>query len=309
MVRIGCLIINWNGANDTLELLQSLEDLAGATGFCLDIAVVDNNSDHDDFRHLLDGVESKVRGVNVRLVRNSINVGVPAAYNQAIQLLGLNYDYFLRLDNDVVVLADGVVSMIRAIENGRSSGVEISGGNVRFYDNREVNNCGAVSIDLLKGFTNVTYPEQGTAADGVLGCIMLISGGLVARLSPTVFDPLLFICTDESELSLHAKTLGISTWYVPEVVGFHKGGRSTGRISYLANYYAARNWAILRLRYTVGLWGCVRVLFSFVIGIAKTLIRKKVYYAFGTMAGVAFYVGEISDARAKRRSLKESLLK
>src|SRR5512135_3363358 len=100
--RLAALVINWNGAEDTLELLRSLAQCQ-SEDISITAAVIDNASLTDDRTKLEMGLAEFQRGMEIVFRANSVNVGVPAAYNQAIQASGLGCDYYLRLDNDVVV--------------------------------------------------------------------------------------------------------------------------------------------------------------------------------------------------------------
>lgn len=295
---LAALIINWNGAEDSIELLRSLEDMRPKDAH-LEVAVIDNASALEDRLLLEEFLRDWQTNIFVHFRANRSNIGVPAAYNQAIQMLGLGHDYYLRLDNDVTIAADAIEKMVAllTIGNGRKAG--IVGGNVKFYDQPDADNGGAVKIDLVAGRTSVSYPASSRECDGVLGCIMLLHGDLVRAYAPEVFDSRLFLCTDESELSLHVKQDGWATWYLAETIGFHKGGRSTGKVKFISNYFSARNWGVLRLKYSSGTGAHSRVMLSLLIGVAKSVVRMRWAYPLGTCAGLLLYASEILDRRAR----------
>jgi len=295
---VGALIINWNGADDTIELLQSLST-AASPKVRLKVSIVDNASEDSDFRKLVTFVESTSLGYPVSILRNAINVGVPAAYNQSIQAVGPDCEAYLRLDNDVVLRAGAVDLLLGELLSRRKDGVGIVGGNVKLYSDRSTNNGGAVSIDLVRGRTTTAYPSTSTLCDGVLGCIMLVDGPLVRAFLPDVFLGALFICTDESELSLRAERQGVRTCYVAELVGYHKSGMSTSRVGSLASYYSARNWAYLRLRYTRGVARRVAVLVSIIAYSLLRVAQLRPLYCGGSMSGIAMFVTHWLDARVR----------
>lgn len=297
--RIAVLIINWNGSVDTLELIESL-------GFCvsdyikIDIAIIDNASADADFCALKLGLNNTTRFGKVILRRNNINIGVPGAYNQAIQILGLEYDYFLRLDNDVVLESDGIQKLIAGLERGRSRGVRIAGGNVKYFDRPSEDNGGAVSIDLWRSFSTPRYPREDVICDSILGCIMLMDRDVVHKYTPEVFDSQLFICTDESELSLRAAIDGFLTLYVGEQIGKHKSGMSTSKVSFLSNYYSARNWTIHRFHFLTGNFLMVGLLLRMLVDIFRSLLRGRLAYPLGVFSGVAISIGRGVDNRVRR---------
>ena len=183
---VAVLIINWNGADDTIELLRSLRG-AAEPNLSLTASVIDNASDDGDFSKLASFLESAELGFPVVLIRNRNNVGVPFGYNQAIQSAGLDCDAYLRLDNDVVLPAGAIDVLLQTLTDRRKDAVGIVGGNVKYCSAPEIDNGGAVAINLVAGKTVTTYPSVVTVCDGVLGCVMLVDGDLVRAFAPQVF--------------------------------------------------------------------------------------------------------------------------
>lgn len=293
---VAAIIINWNGSCDTIELIESLL-LCQNKSTQISVIVIDNASHTADFNALMGGISRLSDKVQISLHKNGVNVGVPAAYNQAIQIAGMDFDYYLRLDNDVVINRAGLRLLINSLETNQN--VELVGGNVKYYNFPEKNNGGAVTIDLINGRTIVSYPNENTICDGVLGCIMLISGRLVKKYTPEVFDSSLFICTDESELSLRAKRDGMLTYYVSNTIGLHKSGVSTSKVSFLSNYYSARNWTLHRLEYVQGFWCNFILTINFIFDIARTAIKGRWAFPLGFFAGLLLSISRSIDRRVR----------
>jgi GT2 family glycosyltransferase len=296
---IAALIINWNGSADTLELLASLCACQRDT-LAITAIVIDNASRVEDLRKLQEGTAILRRDMDIALRVNRNNIGVPAAYNQAIQAAGLGHDYYLRLDNDVVIEPAGLLAMVAALERRETEGIAIVGGNIKYFDRRADDNGGAVSIDLVTGKSSVVYPASDVLCDGVLGCIMLLSGRLVNDYAPEVFENALFICTDESELSLRAASEGRRTLYLAQLIGFHKSGRSTGSVSFLANYYSTRNWTLHRLRYVADKRQLIAVLLRIPLDAARSVIRGRWAGLPGLIAGLGLAAAWHLDKRVRR---------
>ncbi len=297
---IAALIINWNGAKDTLELITSLCGCQ-TPHLNIDVIIVDNKSSAADKLILKEGLSEFQGMINVKLVENNHNIGVPAAYNQCIQIIGLNYDYYLRLDNDVIIYPEGLQELVRALEADCTSSIGIVSGNVKFYHRPEIDNGGACSINIVKGVTAVSYPSQNVVCDGVLGCIMLISGVLIRRYTPEIFDPVLFICTDESELSLRAQRDGVLTLYISTIVGLHKGGVSTRKVPFLSTYFSARNWTILRFRFISGRRDVLVMITYTIFDLLKSIIRLRWAYPLGFISGSAITIATAIDGKIKGR--------
>lgn len=295
---LAALIINWNGAADTIELLESLVQCT-TSAMKISCIVIDNNSTVADRALLASGLARLEQSIPISIRYNSVNIGVPAAYNQAIQIAGLHHDYYLRLDNDVIVDSEGLQAMIEILE--KRSDVGLVGGNVKFYDSREKDNGGAVVIDLVRGKTSVSYPHADVVCDGVLGCIMLMSRNVVDRYSPDVFLGALFICTDESELSIRAARDGVLTMYSSRIIGYHKGGVSTKKVSFLSEYYSGRNWTYLRLLYVRGWRNRLITWFAIVMYFGLYALRLRGAHLYGVVAGVAMWLTSRIDAAVSSR--------
>lgn len=248
MIHVAALVINWNGAHDTLELILSLVEQV-EPDLHIEVVVVDNASQTQDVAVLASGLESIGKRIPVLFIANDSNVGVPAAYNQAIAAVQNRNCLFLRLDNDVVFLRGGVRALCDGLRKYRKIGVRIVGGNIKYYDKREVDNGGACFFELIKGKNRILYPPQDTQCDGVLGCVMLVDPEVVRAFEPEVFLAWLFFTTDESELSIRCHRRGWKTIYLSQPIALHKGGRSTRKIGDRSSYLSLRNWCYVALRY------------------------------------------------------------
>lgn len=299
---VAALILNWNGAADTCELLQCLDSIDDAS-IKITTVVIDNASKPQD-RHQLEAfIKNEPLRMTTLYRANPLNIGVPAGYNQAVAMAGPSHDYYLRLDNDVTLVPNGLQLMIDAMRRTHEEGVRLIGGNTKLYDQPATDNGGAVRIDLLAGRTEVSYPEADTICDGVLGCIVLLDGGLVRHYFPEVFDSSLFLCTDESELSLRARSKGWLTLYLSATIGCHKSGQSTGKVDFSSRYFSARNWTILRLRFTSGANARCRIFASIVLGMAANIVRLRWAYPLGVATGLLLHWASCLDLRQRPSSL------
>lgn len=294
MIHVAALVINWNGADDTLHLIESLIEQI-EPDLQIEIVVVDNASQQQDLAILKTGLEKMGNCIPIAFIANDTNVGIPAAYNQAIAAVQSRNCFFLRLDNDVVFLRGGIRALCERLRESRDTGVRIVGGNVKYYDKPEINNGGACFFGLIKGRNRTLYPAQDTKCDGVLGCVMLIDHEVVQAFEPEVFLAWLFVTTDESELSIRCRSRGWMTLYTSRAIALHKGGRSTRKIADRANYLSLRNWSYVALRYVQP-----RVAIFLVIG------RLAMYAIYKLLRGditavKAMLVGALAATRDQRQ--------
>ncbi len=284
-IRVAALVLNWNGSADTIELLQSLAEQE-SDRLALTVVVVDNASAENDYRQLEHFVASFKR-VPVHLIRNATNIGVPAGYNLAIDAAGLKFAYYLRLDNDVTLNRGAIEHLCDAIQRNFELGVRIAGGNIKFYDRPDEDNGGAVTIDLVRGRSTVSYPKEEQVCDGVLGCIMLVHADVVERFFPEVFLSSLFLTADESELSLRCSRSGWKTLYTPVTLGHHKGARSVSRVARFSNDCSIRNWTFIALCYVRPKALVLLVAARVVVTLLYTLARGRWRSSRGILEGIS----------------------
>lgn len=136
---VSIVLPNYNGKEDTLECLESLEHL-NYPKEKLEIIVVDNGSQDGSQKKILDffsstGVTrqalvylkadalSTQNFARLRLIQNKKNFGAPAAYNQGIAVASKNYDYIWKLDNDVIVDKNSLFELVEFAENNKKIGM------------------------------------------------------------------------------------------------------------------------------------------------------------------------------------------
>src|SRR3989338_2158616 len=114
-MRISIVTINFNGSEDTIKLLRSLEEQADRD---FEIIVVDNASEEADFANLQTTCgqsTSQVDYPQVKIVRNSENLGFSGGNNVGIrQVLKNASDWVVFLNNDTWVERD-FIERLRAV--------------------------------------------------------------------------------------------------------------------------------------------------------------------------------------------------
>ena len=101
-MRTAIILLNWNGADDTIDCLESLTKAEGS----FFVVVVDNDSHDDSLERLKDWKQSHPE-LELHLVEEKENHGFAVGNN-----LGVRYasqftpDYYMLLNNDTVVEPD-----------------------------------------------------------------------------------------------------------------------------------------------------------------------------------------------------------
>jgi GT2 family glycosyltransferase len=133
-------ILNWNAASTTLSCISSLLDTVLPEDWEMQIFVIDNASEMDDFRSLTQCVDTKL----VHLLRNETNLGFAGGHNLTLQkAIDTHADFIWLLNNDATIHSDTLGGLIAlAITDNRIAGV--SPVLVAAHDHRLIDFCGGV---------------------------------------------------------------------------------------------------------------------------------------------------------------------
>lgn len=245
--QVAVVVLNWNGASDTLNCLTSLSKIK-RDDFSIQIIIIDNGSDVDPTP------EIQASFPKTKTIRLFTNIGFAAGCNVGIkEALACRADYILFLNNDTEVEPDFLRPLIAAVQNNARIGlacsliktmngaIEFAGATVNFATGS------FKTIRQLKGHSSPA------ATDYATGCSMLVSVHTLKAIG--TFDENLFSYFEDTDLSLRAQRAGLQTVLVPESVVRHKGAASTrrgltkGTTSPLKHYLVTRNRLLLVRRY------------------------------------------------------------
>lgn len=221
--KIVAVVLSWNGREDTLACLRSLE------GEDVHVIVVDNAS--------VDGTAEAVTGAE--LIRNERNLGYAGGMNVGIRrALERGADAVLLLNNDVEVDPGAIAALADAAEGTGAVCPVI----VFADDPRRVWYAGA-RFDPRRGYNGrqLTDPiEKATETERICGAAVLMPRKALEQIGD--FDEQLFAYVEDVDWSLRARELGLALLVVPDSTVRHKVSASTGgEGSPDALYYSARN--------------------------------------------------------------------
>lgn len=241
MARVAAVVLSWNGREDTLACLRSLEDED------VDVIVVDNAS--------VDGTAEAVTGVE--LIRNDENLGYAGGMNTGIRrALERGADAVLLLNNDVEV-EPGAIDTLEAAVKGAGAACPV----VVFADQPGRIWYSGARLDPRRGYNGRHLTDRPAAAretGRICGAAVLIPREAIEQVGP--FDEELFAYYEDADWSLRARERGLRLLVVPEATVRHKVSASTGgEGSPLALYYSARNLlAVLERHAPLGRFGTWR---------------------------------------------------
>ena len=237
--RVAIIILNWNGAEDTLECLGSLKKVTYPD---FEVVVVDNGSEGDDVKTLRQSFEDYAR-----IIGNDRNYGFAEGNNIGIRYALNAFDpaYVLLLNNDMVVAPDFLSQLVRVAEGEDKVG--IVGPKVYYYDfegrkdvlwyaGGEINQWGRY-VYCHTGKDGDDLPQYQTirSVDWVTGSAMMIKRCVIEELS--LLNPGYFFGDEDVEYCIKARKHGFKIVYVPGARVWHKVGKSRDRYSTGLGYF------------------------------------------------------------------------
>ena len=248
--RVSLVILNWNGLNDTLACLESLQKLDYDN---FEIVVVDNGS--------RDGSPAAIRErfPAVTLIENERNLGFAGGNNVGLRhALERDADYVLLLNNDTEVAPDFLRRMVAAAEADASVGV--IGPTIYYFERPNLIWSAGGDIDRRRGQTRMVglnTPDAGQfgseprPVDFVTGCALLAKRAVIEQVG--LLDERFFAYFEEAEWCVRARRAGFRIIHVPEARVWHKIPLDARDSSPAVHYYMTRN-RLLFLRATGAPW-------------------------------------------------------
>jgi hypothetical protein len=221
---VHAVVVNWNGAKDTLRCLASL---AAVSPPLAAVHVVDNAS--------TDGSQGRIRAAQpgVTLHENPRNEGFAAAANRGIRAaLDGGAAWVLLMNNDATLEPEAVARLLAAVADAPRAG--LAGGKI-FRDRAAgVLWCCGVrigwgpNIGRLRGFDQVDDGrfDRREVVDSLTGCGLLVKRAVFDRVG--LLDQGYFAYVEDADFALRAREAGFECLYEPTARFEHAGGGSTG---------------------------------------------------------------------------------
>ncbi|MGH3003462.1 MAG: glycosyltransferase family 2 protein, partial [Gaiellaceae bacterium] len=233
--RLVAVVLNWNGGDDTLAALASLE---GIETIC-----VDNGS--------TDGSDGQVERSfpQVELLRLGANLGFAGGNNAGIRrALERGADWVLLLNNDAEAEPGLAAALLEAARARPDAGllackiVDAGGRNVQYAGasfNARLGYSGRVATDGADELRDVGRAD---------GAAFAVSRAAAERAG--LLDEMLFLYVEDVEWSLRVRAAGFSVVFVPDASVRHRGSTASGGAASTTNlYYDTRNTIAVAERY------------------------------------------------------------
>ena len=240
------IILTWNGKDDTLECLRSLERQSYPIA---NVLVVDNAS--------TDGTADAIRSdfPKVDLIVNSVNLRYAGGNNVGIKhALERGAEYVLLLNNDTVVDREFLGHLVRVVEGNRRVG--IVGPKIYYYNDRKRIwfaggkiewSMGWISHEGIREYDVGQYDTM-KEVDYLTGCCMLVKREVIEAVG--MLDESYHIYGEDVDWCIRASRAGYTLLYVPASKVWHKLSASTeGHLSWFKNWNKIKSQVRIMSRY------------------------------------------------------------
>ncbi len=233
---LSCIIVSWNAARQLADCLHSLP--AGAQGSSYEIIVIDNAS--------TDGSADMVaREFQVRLIRNSENVGFARANNQGIR--ASTGRYVLLLNSDTIVPPGALPALVQFMDDHPDAGacgprLARADGSTQLF---AFGGDPTVRYLLARSWNRLLFhralhdweTQKVQTVDWVSGAALLTRRDALERIGG--FDEKFFMYFEDNDLCLRLRRAGWKIFYNPTVTITHFGGASVSQNPARTRWYDA----------------------------------------------------------------------
>ena len=303
-MKTAVILLNWNGADDTVMCLDSLADVRGD----FFVVIVDNGSADDSVKRLREYKENS--SLDIRLLELDRNYGFAGGNNRGVRFASAdNPDAYLLLNNDTVVTPDFLERLEGFVNTHRDYSILTPRINY-YFDKSIIWNCGGT---LRLGFRKYKY--AGCSEDKVKGKDFLpisFVTGCAPFFLPSVLEPdgsvlteRFFFGEEDFDFSLRMRKRGLKMACVMDSVIYHKVGSAGNMMAKSGKVYLHLLNRYIDIRLNRGrLFSFAWRVFSF------PLTMRSLKKAFGPLA-MKRYRRLLSDMRSKDsvdRDVFESLV-
>jgi GT2 family glycosyltransferase len=216
--RVACIVLNWNGGQDTVECLDALQQ---CTYSDLTIVVVDNGSTDDSVARI------RAAHPGILLLESGKNLGFAGGNNIGIRYaLAHGAEYIWLLNNDTKPAPGALPALVAKALTDRRIGAVAS---ICYYANApsKVQAWAGTRVNLWIGYVrNSTVPHPDDWFEALYGASLLIASAAVEDVG--LLDESFFLYLEETEFCLRLRRKGWRLAAAPDSRVLHKMNASTG---------------------------------------------------------------------------------
>ena len=233
MPNVGIVISNYNGWQDTVQCLESLQK---QTYRDFEIILLDDASTNDSVQQLQRHLTE-----NTVFLPQEANVGFAAANNVGMRrALADGCDWVLLLNNDTVAAPDFLETLLRETPAGA-----VSCPKMLFLDPPDEIWFAGGELDRATGKVRHLggHEKDGPAfaekkqVSFITFCCVLLPRQVIEQVG--FLDETLFMYCEDVDYCIRLADAGVPLWFLPDAKIWHKAGGSAGGM--LSVYYITRN--------------------------------------------------------------------
>lgn len=241
--KVSIITVNYNGANDTCELIESLRK---NESYPYELIVVDNGSTDLEGFHKI-----KNYYPDIKVIRSDKNLGFAGGNNIGIPHATGNYLFFL--NNDTIITRPILEILVKRLEGDAKTGC-VSPKTTFWPQSNKLQYAGATKmsyITLRNEFIGYMQEDDGrfdTPQETAFanGAAMMIRTADIQKFG--LMAEHYFLYYEELDWCTFMQKAGFSVWYEPRAIVGHKESASVGLQSPLQVYYHTRNRLIFAQR-------------------------------------------------------------
>lgn len=238
---ISIITVNYNGFNDTCELIDTLP----LNDDSLEVIVIDNASEKNE------ALLIEARYPNVKAIRSNTNLGFAGGNNLGINAATGKYLFFI--NNDTIIKDFNINVLINRLESSSKIGMVCP--KIRFaWEDNPIQFAGYTKLSRITlrnkaiGFGEKDMGQHNTPhpTPYAHGAAMLVKREALEKVGK--MPECYFLYYEEYDWSIMFRRAGYEIWYEPLFTIYHKESKSTGQNSPLKTYYITRNRLLLARR-------------------------------------------------------------
>ncbi len=222
--RICILVLNWNGADDTIGCVQSLQKVTYSNA---EIVVIDNGSTDDSVPRI------QKQFSDVKIIELESNLFYGGGNNAGLEWAQKHgFEYVIFLNNDTTVEPDFLEPLLAGFDYSKAVGmvaplmcysaapdiIWYGGGNINLWTGIVEHRYIRKNVSTLEGNPKIT--------DYITGCCLMMPTKLAVELGG--FDLSFKMYGEDVDLSLRTRAAGYELLFVPESKIYHKVSASIG---------------------------------------------------------------------------------
>ncbi len=267
-MKVSIIILNFNDLKNTLECLQTVNQIKKLKSLQVKIIIIDNGSKYN-IKNKISRLRRDFSGqAKFKLIQNKENLGFAEGNNVGIKYALKNgSDYVLLLNNDTLVDKNLLIRLIKVIEGDQKIGIvspkiyfapgyefhksrykSEERGKVIWYAGGKLDRQNTLASHRGVDEVDSGQYNQTRETDFATGCCMLIRKDVFDKVG--FFDQNYFLYWEDIDFCQRTKKAGFKVIYHPQAILWHKNASSSGGAGEKTSvYYQTRNRMLFAFKY------------------------------------------------------------